>query len=158
MDNSKNVDSSVDQNASDNQPDYKNLYIRSLADYDNMRKYMEKRMSMLQSDTLYELIGNIISPVYNDIYRGVGNGIDGLDLILKNINTILEKYNISVIGDDYVNEHFDVNLMEAVTTVPTHSPDADNLVKCIVENGFINNDTKKTITFAKVVVFKYMED
>lgn len=140
------------------QPDYKSLYIRSLADYDNMRKFMEKRMSMLQSDTLYELIENIISPVYNDIYRGVENGIDGLDLILKSINTILEKYNISVIGDDYVNEHFDVNLMEAVTTVPTHSPDADNLVKCIVENGFMNNDTQKAITFAKVVVFKYMED
>ena len=79
---------------SNDEPNYKDMYIRSIADYDNMKKFMENKISNAKSIAKLEIISNIISPVYNDLRRGHKNKVDGCELILKNIKSALDKINI----------------------------------------------------------------
>lgn len=140
---------------SNDEPNYKDMYIRSIADYDNMKKFMENKISNAKSIAKLEIISDIISPVYNDLRRGHKNKVDGCELILKNIKSALDKINIKVIDDDIIGSQFDTDFMDAVSAVKC-SKNLDGTVESVVEPGFVDSVSKKTYVHAKVVVRKYI--
>lgn len=132
--------------------DYKDKYIRALADFDNMKKFMEGKNRKARKDAIAEIISNIISPIYNDLFRGVQIGVEGCEFILRNLKSLLIKNNI-LVKDDLKGMEFDDNLMEAVASVFSDD-NHNNIVLDVVEPGFVDEETGKTIVYAKVTVCK----
>ena len=142
----------TNDNRSD-EPNYKDLYIRSLADYENMKKFMSNKAINARKEALRDFVSCIVAPVYNDLRRGSKNNVDGCDLILSNLKKSVEKYNVAVYDtDDFVNKPFDVYRMEAVSSVPS-SKDRHELVCDVIDPCFIDVETGKTIVYAKVIVY-----
>ena len=137
------------------EPNYKDLYIRSLADFDNMKKFMENKVANAKKTATADIISNIISPVYNDLRRGIQNNIDGCDLILKNVKSALDKMNINVMDDSIVDEQFDTDYMNAVSSVKCIEQ-LDDTVESVVEPGFVDKENNRTYVYAKVIVRKYL--
>ena len=137
------------------EPDYKDLYTRSLADYQNMKNRYEKRLSEMDRSVLANVMKNVVSPLYNDIQRGVNNGVDGCDIMIKNLEKSLESENISVIGKDIIGESFNTDIMEAVTSIMTDDESKANTVADVMEYGFKDNKTGKVDVFSKVIVYNY---
>ena len=133
---------------------YKDLYIRSLADFDNMKKFMENKVANAKKIATANIISDIISPVYNDLRRGIKNNIDGCDLILKNVKSALDKMNIKVMDDSIVDEKFDTDYMNAVSSVNC-TEQLDGTIESVVEPGFVDKENNKTYVYAKVIVRKY---
>ena len=137
------------------EPNYKDLYIRSLADFDNMKKFMENKVVNAKKTATANIISDIISPVYNDLRRGIQNNIDGCDLILKNVKSALDKMNIKVMDDSIVDEKFDTDYMNAVSSVNCIEQ-LDGTIESVVEPGFVDKENNKTYVYAKVIVRKYL--
>jgi molecular chaperone GrpE (heat shock protein) len=135
--------------------DWKDKYIRSLADYDNMKKFMENKNINSKREAISDIISNVISPIYNDLRRGVKNNIDGCELILNNLKSSLDKIEVSVIDDvELTDRIFNTDCMEALSTSPCIEQ-LDDTVEEVIDPGFIDNKTGKTIVYAKVIVRKY---
>ena len=139
------------------EPNYKDLYIRSRADYENMKKFMNNKVANAKKTVTEDIISNIIAPVYNDLRRGIKNNIDGCDLILKNVKSALDKMNINVIEDSIVGEQFDTDYMNAVSSVNCIEQ-LDGTIESVVEPGFVDKENNKTYVYAKVIVRKYNLD
>ena len=137
------------------EPNYKDLYIRSLADFDNMKKFMENKVANAKKTATADIISDIISPVYNDLRRGIQNNINGCDLILKNVQSSLDKLNVAVMDDNIVDEQFDTDYMNAVSS-SNCIEQLDGTVESVIEPGFIDKETKKAYVYAKVIVRKYL--
>ena len=137
------------------EPNYKDLYIRSLTNFDNMQKFMEKKVVNAKKTATANIISDIISPVYNDLRRGIQNNIDGCDLILKNVKSALDKMNIKVMDDSIVDEKFDTDYMNAVSSVNCIEQ-LDGTIESVVEPGFVDKENNKTYVYAKVIVRKYL--
>lgn len=134
-------------------PDYKELYIKSLADYKNMKRFMDDQVINARQSCVCDFVNIVISSVYNDLLRGIKSGIDGCDLILKNLISYIKKFDVDVIGDEIIGTKFDTNSMEAITIIETKDLSKLNVVADVIEHGFKNIKTNKTFTFAKVVVY-----
>lgn len=132
--------------------DYRDKYLRALADFDNMRRIMEGKNRKARKDAIAKIISNIISPIYNDLFRGVQIGVEGCEFILRNLKSLLIKNNI-LVKDDLKGMEFDDNLMEAVASVCSDG-NHNNIVLDVVEPGFVDEETGKTIVYAKVRVCK----
>lgn len=132
--------------------DYRDKYLRALADFDNMRRIMEGKNRKARKDAIAKIISNIISPIYNDLFRGVQIGVEGCEFILRNLKSLLIKNNI-LVKDDLKGMEFDDNLMEAVASVLSDD-NHNNIVLDVVEPGFVDEETGKTIVYAKVRVCK----
>ena len=131
---------------------YKDLYIRSLADYENMKKFMENRNSNAKRESVCDIVSGVIAPIYNDLRRGVKNKVNGCELILNNLKSLLEKFNVVVYdNDEFVNKMFDVDRMEAIQSLPS-SKNSDGLVLDVIDPCFVDVETGKTIVYAKVIV------
>jgi molecular chaperone GrpE (heat shock protein) len=137
------------------EPDYKDLYTRSLADYQNMKNRYDKILAEKDRSVLANVMKNVVSPLYNDIQRGVKNGIDGCDIMIKNLEKSLDSENISVIGKDIIGKLFDTDMMEAVTSIITDDESKANTVADVMEYGFKDNKTGKVDVFSKVIVYNY---
>ena len=137
------------------EPDYKELYTRSLADYQNMRNRYEKRLSEMDRSVLADIMKNVVSPLYNDIQRGVKNGVDGCDIMIRNLEKSLAMENISVIGKDMIGKSFNTDIMEAVTSICTNDESRVNTVADVMEYGFMDDKTGKVDVFSKVVVYNH---
>ena len=139
------------------EPNYKDLYIRSVADFDNFKKNMNNKMNNVEKNTISTIISDIIAPIYNDLRRGVQNDINGCDLILKNVKSSLDRLKIKVIDDDIINKQFNTDYMNAISSVNCNDPQLDGTVECVIEPGFID-ESNKAYVYAKVVVRKYLEE
>ena len=137
------------------EPNYKDLYIRSLADYENMKKFMENKVANSKKTATANIISDIISPVYNDLRRGIQNNIDGCDLILKNVKSALDKMNINVMDDSIVDEQFDTDYMDAISSVNCIEQ-LDGTLESVVEPAFVVKENNKNYVYAKVIVRKYL--
>lgn len=133
-------------------PNYKDLYIRSLADFDNMKKFMENKNTNAKRDSICDIVSGIIAPVYNDLRRGVKNKVNGCELIINNLKSSLKKFNVIIYDtDELVNKKFDVDIMEAVSSFPS-TKEVDGLVFDVIDPCFVDAETGKTIVYAKVIV------
>jgi molecular chaperone GrpE len=128
-----------------------------LADYDNYRKQIEKQMQGKVESTKAELILKIIN-IYDDYLRALNTVenntcspaiVDGLNGILKNIETLLKSEGVLEI--EAIGTPFDANVHDAVGF--TSSEDQpENTVVDVVRRGFMLN--KKVLRPSLVILSK----
>ena len=134
--------------------DYKNLYIRLLADHDNYVKRTRETISnttrQSQSNTLIETV----LPVYNDLYCAVIQNIEGSELLLSKLKSSIESADYSVIDKDFVDVNcsgvFDESYCEAISTVPGDG--VSNIVSFVTKVGLYDKNKKQTIAYAQCIV------
>ena len=116
-----------------------------LADYDNYRKQIERQMQGKVESAKAELILKIIN-IYDDYLRAVNTVenntcppgiVDGLNGILKNIETLLKSE--GVVEIEAIGTPFDVNVHDAVGFASSEDH-MENTVINVVRKGFMLNN------------------
>jgi molecular chaperone GrpE len=136
--------------------EWKDKYFRLYAEFDNFRKRSQReRVELLQSagsDVLKELL-----PVMDNFERAVkaNETVDdihavkeGFELIYQNMLRRLESRGVKAMESN--GQAFDVDYHEAITNIPSPTPELKGKVVDTVEKGYTYND--KVLRFAKVVV------
>ena len=113
-----------------------------LADFENLKKRTESDVQIRVNSMLAEIILKFLS-IYDDFVRakdilGKQHGnTDGLDGILKNMNSFLSEYGVTPI--DAVGEIFDPKLHEAIAVKEDLSLDNDTITKEIRKGYILQN-------------------
>lgn len=139
----------------------KDKYLRLYADFDNFKKRNAKeRLDLIQTaakDTIISML-----PVLDDFERAikasenltdVAQAKEGLSLIYQKMWNTLQQKGLKSI--DAIGTEFNVELHEALTEIPSPTPDMAGKVVDQIEKGYYLND--KIIRFAKVVVGKQID-
>ena len=124
--------------------------IRSLADFQNYQKRMEKELILKEEETKKKYISELL-----DLYELLkkahddDNPKEGLKLLINNIESFMEKEQIKSI--ECVGQKFDHNYHHAVTTIEKEDCE-DNTIVEEVKKGYIVND--KLLRPSHVIVSK----
>ncbi len=134
--------------------DLKNRYLRTLADFDNLRKRTEREKSEFARYATSGVLKDLIAVLDNfdralehsdaddDFHKGV-------ELIYKQLYDVLTKHGLRPV--DEVGAHFDPNIHEAVVreedpSVPSHT------VTAILQKGYFLHDRLLRPALVKVAV------
>ena len=143
-----------------NETDYKDLYLRTLADMDNFRKNTTKKINDIYKMANDKLIKELL-PFVDSLNLAVNNEnvkldeetySQGYEVLKKQFENILSKFGlkeIEVLEDD----DFDESKMNAIAIAPTGNKELDNKVCDITKKGYTLNDV--VIRYTDVVVYKY---
>jgi len=113
-----------------------------LADFENLKKRTESDVQTRVNSMLAEIMFKFLS-IYDDFVRAkdaLGKqhvNTDGLDGILKNMNSFLSEYGVNPI--DAVGEIFDPKLHEAIAMKKDSSLDNDTITKEIRKGYILQN-------------------
>lgn len=136
--------------------EYKDKYLRLMAEFDNYRKRVLKEKSELILNGGEKVISSIL-PVLDDIERAEESMTtiedsksfqEGVSLIFEKLKTILEKNGLKKM--DTVGEQFNVDFHEAIAMVPGQPDELRGKVIDSVQTGYLLND--KVLRHAKVAV------
>ena len=136
--------------------EYKDKYLRLMAEFDNYRKRVLKEKSELILNGGEKVISSIL-PVLDDIERAEESMTtiedsksfqEGVSLIFEKLKTILEKNGLKKM--DTVGEPFNVDFHEAIAMVPGQPDELRGKVIDSVQTGYLLND--KVLRHAKVAV------
>ena len=136
--------------------EYKDKYLRLMAEFDNYRKRVLKEKSELILNGGEKVISSIL-PVLDDIERAeesmttiedMKSFQEGVSLIFEKLKTILEKNGLKKM--DTVGEQFNVDFHEAIAMVPGQPDELRGKVIDSVQTGYLLND--KVLRHAKVAV------
>lgn len=131
-------------------------YLRLSAEFDNYRKRTLKEKTDLIKTAGDELLKKIL-PVLDNFERALKamdqstdiNALkDGVVLIYNHFTDFIQQQGIKEIPA--MNEPFNIDLHEAVTTIPAPSEESKGKVVDVIEKGYTLHD--KVIRYAKVVV------
>ena len=127
---------------------------RALADYQNLEKRKEQEILDKVNIKTDKLIIDFLNVYENfvrakDVYVNKEISVEGLDIIIKNMESILSEYEVKPI--DTVGKIFDPNLHEAVSTVNDQNLD-DNTITKEIAKGYISQN--RVIKASKVIVSK----
>ena len=131
---------------------------RALADYQNLEKHTQTEIYQRVLQKTNQLMLNFIG-IYEDFIRAktalTNDGIntEGLDGIIKNMETLLAENNIKPI--DALGEIFDPNLHEAISIISDPSLD-DNTITKEIRKGYISHE--RTIRPTLVEISKKEND
>ena len=142
------------ENAKKQSDEYKDKWIRNVAEFDNYKK----RNAKLWQDAFNEGIASVILKILvvgDTLDRALGLGLDektqaGIQGIKRKFDETLKSLDIEEINP--VGEVFDPNVAEAVMQVEKGEEDASDTVKQVFEKGYKLKD--KIIRYAKVSVVK----
>lgn len=136
----------------------KDSYLRLNAEFDNFRKRTLKEKADLLKTGSEKVLVDVIN-VVDDFERALENistsedtaaVAEGINLIYTKFVNFLTKHNVKAI--EAVGQVFDVDVHEAITTIPAaKEEDKDKVVDCI-QKGYTLGD--KVIRFPKVIVAK----
>ena len=144
----------------ENEPEYKDLYLRTLADMDNLRKNTTKRINNIYKAANDKLIKELL-PFADSLNLAVNNEnikLDeetyskGYEVLKKQFEDILSKFGLKEI-EVYENDDFDESIMNAIAIALTVNKELDNKVCDITKKGYTLNDV--VIRYTDVVVYKY---
>lgn len=130
--------------------------LRLIAEFDNYRKRMLKEKTELLKNASESLLVNLL-PLVDDFERALQaiettddiNAIkEGVQLIYNKFINFLHQYNVKEIPT--INQEFDTQLHEAVSTIPAPNEDLKGKIVDCVLKGYTLND--KVIRNAKVIV------
>ena len=136
--------------------EYKDKYLRLMAEFDNYRKRVLKEKSELILNGGEKVISSIL-PVLDDIERAeesmttiedLKSFQEGVSLIFEKLKTSLEKNGLKKM--DTVGEQFNVDFHEAIAMVPGQPDELRGKVIDSVQTGYLLND--KVLRHAKVAV------
>ena len=145
---------------SENEPEYKDLYLRTLADMDNLRKNTTKKINDIYKMANDKLIKELL-PFADSLNLAVNNEnikLDeetyskGYEVLKKQFEDILSKFGLKEI-EVCENDDFDESIMNAVAIALTVNKELDNKVCDVTKKGYTLNDV--VIRYADVVVYKY---
>lgn len=145
----KEVQSEVSMESPEENP-WKTKYLYSLAEFDNYRKRAIKEKEDLKKYAVESLIQEFI-PIKDDIERALNSSEDtsGIEIILKNITELFQKYNIEEINPQ-IGESFNTDYHTAIGTA--EGANAPNTICSIVYKGYTLNG--KVIRYSGVIVNK----
>ena len=144
----------------ENEPEYKDLYLRTLADMDNLRKNTTKKINDIYKMANDKLIKELL-PFADSLNLAVNNEnikLDvetyskGYEVLKKQFEDILSKFGLKEIVV-YENDDFDESIMNAIAIALTVNKELNNKVCDITKKGYTLNDV--VIRYADVVVYKY---
>lgn len=169
MDNTKPVNkkcnskkcSSCEDNDCAQEVNYKDLYIQTLADYQNLQKRNVKDVKRTQMSTKRDIINEFIN-VYDAAKTGAKYNEQGPLLIFNAFKKSLRSLNITIINDDFLKNqesiNFNDNYFYAVIETPTADESLNGKINEIISDGFYDDQLKETLVYAKVSVFKYSKN
>lgn len=135
---------------------YKDLYLRSVAEFDNYRKRTLKEKTQLLLNGSEKAVSAML-PIIDDMERAIESATktddievikEGMKLIFQKTNKVMESLGVKKI--DTKDADFDTDFHEAVAMVPGMGDDKKGKVLDCVQAGYTLND--KVIRHAKVAV------
>ena len=134
--------------------DYKNRYIRAVADFDNFRKRSEREKSDFARYATASVLREML-PILDNFDRALEHAEEGDDfhkgvlMIYKQLFDVLQKHGLRVIDETGV--HFDPNIHEGVmreddSSVPSHT------VTAVLQKGYFLHDRLLRPAMVKVAV------
>lgn len=133
--------------------DLNDSFLRLHAEYDNYRKRTIKEKADLIKSGGEKIILSVL-PIVDDFERALPNipedAIEGFELIYNKFKNILTQNGVKEI--DPIGQIFDLDLHEAITTVPAQDESQKDTVIDCIQKGYSLND--KIIRFPKVIVAK----
>ena len=134
-------------------PDWKEMYARTMADFDNYRKRMARDREELFKSAAGDVLKDIL-PTVDDLARALDEAAGKEDPFVKGVQLVYDKL-VKMLADhgatpiDSLGEPLDTNFHEAIATLP--SPDVpEGHVMNEVTRGWLLNG--KVLRAAKVVV------
>ncbi len=124
--------------------EFKDKYLRALAEMDNYRKMLEKEKSMEIERCKAEILREFL-PLYESLEKAAGD--EGLNPIFRQMQSIFEGLGVREINP--VGEEFDPAFHEAIAVVEGKD---DNRIVEVYQKGFMMGD--KVLRHAKVLVSK----
>ena len=122
-----------------------NLYLRALADYQNLEKRMTDTKNREIKNFLFGFLRQFIELKEDMDKAQTFNQDPGLKLVYSKLDSILKRYNIREINP--LNKEFSPQTMECVQTIPGKK---DHLVVQVFSKGYFYND--ELLQPAKVAV------
>lgn len=134
--------------------DYRDRYVRTLADFENFRKRTEREKQDFRRYAVSDVLRDIL-PVLDNFDRALDHAEEGDDfhkgvlLIYKQLFDVLERHGLKPIDES--NVHFDPNIHEAVVreendSVPSHT------VVAVLQKGYFLHDRLIRPALVKVAV------
>jgi len=123
-----------------------------LADFQNLSKKTQSDIELGIDTKINEFVLDFLK-IYDDFIRAKNVfgenkiNIDGLDSILKNMNSLLRKYNVTPI--EALGEIFNPNFHEAISIISDPDLDDDTITKEI-RKGYISQNTVVRPTLVEI--------
>ncbi len=138
--------------AADRTEEYKDKWMRSVAEFDNYKK----RNANLYKDAYNDGKKEILTKVFvvgDTLERALAMELDektkeGVAMVLRSFNEMLKSQNVTEINP--VGEKFDPNECEAVMQAPAEEGEEAEIVKTVFQKGYKLGD--KIVRYAKVSV------
>ena len=134
--------------------DYKDLYLRSLADFQNYKRRANEENERIKREATHEFIKDLL-PIIDDVRSGLlmynevnKKEYNGILIINNEITKLLNKYGIEEYG--HVGDKFDSDLHEAVYISLNKKVGSGNISE-VIKPGYRTKDGK-IIRYAKVNV------
>ncbi|MFC3527513.1 nucleotide exchange factor GrpE [Paracoccus mangrovi] len=128
--------------------DYRDRFMRALADAENARKRADKERrdaeqyggSRLARDLLpvYDALSRAVATVTDEQRAATSALIEGVELTLRELKNVFAKHGITVITPA-IGEKFDPQLHEAMFEAPVPGTIAGNIIQ-VMDNGFMLHD------------------
>ncbi len=131
-------------------------FVRLYAEFDNFKRRTQKERSDLLKTANKEVIVALL-PVLDDFARAdkaLENATDvaavkeGMAIIQHKLKTILSQKGLTPM--EAIGQPFDADIHEAITSIPSPTPNDKGKVIDEMEKGYLLND--KVIRFAKVII------
>lgn len=121
----------------------KEQYLRVLAEYDNFRKRTQNEKAAIYNNAVSDTVQNIL-PIADNIERALSQENasaedmrKGVEMIESQIQAVLEKLNITAIGE--VGETFDPNIHNAVAHIDSEDL-GENVISAVFQKGYLLGD------------------
>lgn len=136
---------------------YKDKYLRAVAEFDNYRKRTLKEKAELLLNGSEKAVCAFL-PILDDFERAIADKTEDVNAIKEGVQIIFNKFNktlesLGVRKIETEGKDFDVDFHEAVAMVPGMGDDKKGKVIDCVQTGYQLND--KVIRHAKVAVGQY---
>jgi molecular chaperone GrpE len=164
----KELEESV-ENLTKERDEFKDKYLRSLAEVDNFRKRVQKEKDEFRKYVLGDFLLNLLE-VHDNFERalkvkvpannhGIGSNqnsggdvksiISGIEMIYKQLSDLLKKNNVEEI--DALGKHFDPNIHQALSKEEREGV-AEPVILEVYQKGFLYNGKLLRPTLAKVAM------
>jgi molecular chaperone GrpE len=152
----KLVNDDIDTTAQTEDINYKDLYIRLLADHDNYVKRNNKNMMESIRRAQSNVMNDVVMTIYNDLNCAVEQNVEGADLLLSKMKNNIEKLDYDVIDISFITDIlgscFDTDYCEAISTMPCTDEYDANEVMFVTKVGLYDKRKKNTVTHAQCIV------
>ena len=134
--------------------DFRDRYLRSLADFENFRKRSEREKNDFQRYALAGMVRDLL-PVLDNFDRGLEHAEEGdefhkgMALIYKQLFDVLQRHGLKPISESGV--RFDPNIHEGVVRVEDSSVPSHTVVE-VMQKGYFLHDRLIRPAMVKVAV------